>query len=113
MPLADAGRPVAVLLRQSPDREPIGSDQRRAPDLDDPLLQAGTPVISARQQRVTRRRATAAACVGVGETHSLGGQRIHVWRGDFAALATIGLHIAITQVVGQDDEKVGAWRGRE
>ena len=113
VPLANARGSVAVLLRKSPDRESIGRNQRRAPFADDSLLQSRAPVISARQQRVTRGRAAAATAVSVRETHSLRGKIVHVRRRNLAALRIIALHIPITEVVGQDDEEVGTRAGSE
>jgi hypothetical protein len=47
----------------------------------------------------------------VREPHPLCGQLIHVWRGDFGALWMVRVHVAITEIIGEDDDDVG--RGRE
>jgi hypothetical protein len=43
----------------------------------------------------------------IGESHPFGSQPIHVGRWDLAAIGKIGLHIAIAQIICQEDHHVG------
>ena len=45
--------------------------------------------------------------MAVGEAHALGGEPVDVWRGDFSARGIVALHVAVAEVVGEDDEEVG------
>jgi hypothetical protein len=48
--------------------------------------------------------------VGVGERHPLGGQAIDVRRGDLAAVGVEGVDVAVAEVVGEEEDDVGAAR---
>ena len=48
----------------------------------------------------------------VGEAQALRREAVEVRRGDFAALRVVALHIAVAEVVGEDEEQVRALRGR-
>jgi hypothetical protein len=106
MPFADAGRAIAMLLRQFANRQPIRRDQRLPPHADDAGLKRRPPMIAPREQRVARRRAAARARMPVREAHALGGEPVHVRRGDFAALRVVRLHVAIPEVIREDDDEV-------
>jgi len=45
--------------------------------------------------------------MSVGEPHALRREPIDMRRGNFPALRVVALHIAVTEVVGEDDEDVG------
>ena len=62
--------------------------------------------IFARQQRVTRGYACGGYRVGVGESQSICGKRVHVGRGDI--LCSVARKVAVSQVVGIYEHYVGA-----
>ena len=45
--------------------------------------------------------------MSVGEAHALRREPVDVRRGNFPALRVVALDIAVTEVVGEDDEDVG------
>ena len=45
--------------------------------------------------------------MSVGEAHALRREPVDVGRGNFSALRVVALDIAVTEVVGEDDEDVG------
>lgn len=107
MPLANRRRAIAVLFRESGDGQPVGRDERRAEMLDDAALQPRPPMISPGEQRVPRRRAHAGGCVPIREAHPLRREPVDLRRLDFPTLRLVALHVAITEVIGEDDEDVG------
>ena len=46
--------------------------------------------------------------MGVGEHHSLRGQAVEVGRGNLAVVRVKAMDVAIAQVVGEDEDDVGA-----
>jgi hypothetical protein len=48
--------------------------------------------------------------VPIREAHTLRRELVDIRRGDLAALGVIALHIAVTEVVSEDDEDVGFFR---
>ena len=42
----------------------------------------------------------------VRETHPLRCEAIHVRRGDFGALRVVRMHVAVAEVIGEDDDNV-------
>jgi len=50
--------------------------------------------------------------VTVREPHSLGGQTIHVGRGDLPSLRIVVPDIPIAEIIGQDNEDIGPWGAR-
>ena len=107
MPLTNHRRAVAVLFCKGADRHPIRRDQRLAKHADNPALQFRAPVIAPGEQRVAGRRAHPGRRMSVGEAHALRREPVDVRRGNFPALRVVALDIAVTEVVGEDDEDVG------
>ena len=106
MPFPNRRRAIPLLLEQPRQREPSGSDERLAEITNDARLQPRAPMIAPREQSVARRRTHTARCVRVGEAHPLRRKRVHVRRGDLAALRVVAPHIAIAEIVGKDEEDV-------
>lgn len=106
MPLPDACRSVARLLRQSPDGEPFRRDHGRSPKSDNPRLQSGPPVIATGQESVAGGRANPGRRVSVGKSHPSGSETIDVRRRDFSPLRIVTPNISISQIVGVDHHDV-------
>ena len=50
------------------------------------------------------------------EPHALRGEAVHIRRRDLAAVRIVRLHVAIPEIIGEDDDEVwlrGEERGRE
>ena len=68
----------------------------------------GVAGVLAGHEAAARRRADGAAGVGLGEAHALGGQAVQVRRED--VLLAVAAEVAVAEVVGQDEDDVGARR---
>ena len=102
------------LLREAADGESVRCDERTLPRTHDAGLQTAAPVIAPREERVARGRTHARGRMRICETHPGLRQPIHVRRGDFSARGIVALHIAVAEIVGQnnDDVRFGAGGAR-
>ena len=48
--------------------------------------------------------------MGIGEAHAFSGEAVEVWSGNLA-LGIVGSHVAEPQIIGEDDDDVGFFRG--
>ena len=109
MPLADGGGGVAIFLQQGGHGEAALSDEGRIiGTVEHALLQPAAPRVTTGEQAVARGRADGGAAVGVGECHALRGEAIEVRGLDFSAGRVERLHIAVTEIVGEDVDDVGS-----
>ena len=104
VPLADARGAVALLLQHRRERE-LGVERRRVEAVDDAV--EFPPVKPSREQRVAARRADARRAVRIGETQALAGELVEVRRANFR-LGILNREIAVTHVVGVENDDVGA-----
>ena len=105
VPLADAGRVVAVLAQQGCHGRPLRLDERQLVVVEHLLLQRAAPAIAAGEQAVAGRRADRGRRVHVGEAHTMAGQTIHV-RGGNPGVAVVAARIPVTHVVGEEANDV-------
>ena len=106
VPLADAGRVIAVFFEQTGDRHAARLDQRLVVSVQNSALQPRSPVVTARQNTVPRRRANRRTAVSIGKDHAGRRQPIQVRRGNFA-ITIQTLHVAVAQIVRKDINDVG------
>ena len=106
MPLANAGGMIPGALHHPRDRPAVRLDQRTIKRPKHPALHLGPPGITASEEAIPGRRADRRRAVGIGETHSLRRQSIQIWRGDFR-VRVVTPQVAVTQIVGQDNNDVG------
>ena len=105
MPLADAGRHITLFFKERRDGFAIRLDERRRFPVEDSLFHAAAPGIAPGEQPVPRGRANGRGRVGVREPHPFTSQPVDARRGDLrGAVAT---DVAVTQVVGENDDDVG------
>ena len=109
VPLADGGGGVAVLFEEGGHREAIGGDERRIIGaVEHAFLEPAAPRVTTGEQAVARGRADGGAAVGVGERHALRGEAVEVGRLDFSAGRVERLHVAVSEIVGEDVDDVGS-----
>ena len=109
VPLADAGRRVAVLLQQRGHGWTVGVDEGLRPPREHGALEARAPRVASRENRITRRRADGRRGVGIGEAHALARQAVEVRRGDLR-VTVVTAEVAVAEVIGEDVDDVRARR---
>ena len=106
MPFAESGGGIACMLEDVGQGILVGSDNHAR--VAGRHVGAGTPPsIFARQQGVARRSAGGGHGMGVGEADAFGCQAIYV--GGTDTLCAVAGQIAVSQVVGIDEDDVGAF----
>jgi hypothetical protein len=107
MPFADGRRCVTRLLEKFGEGESLLLEQqRRAGRMDTRRMVARRPPdATPRHQAIARRRANRAGRVGVGKAPAFACETINVRRLYFRR--AIAPHVAITEVVGQDQHHIG------
>ena len=109
MPFADHASVVALGLEQFRQSEARIANERSLPLADDAALEPAAPIVTARQQSISRGRANAGGRMGVHEAHAPAGQAVdgrclepHLW---VECRDGINPH-----VVAKDDDDVGSLR---
>ena len=109
VPLADGGGGVAIFLQQGWHGETIlGDEWRIVGAVEHALLEPAAPRVTTGEQAVAGGRADGGAAVGVGERHALRGEAVEVGRLDFSAGRVERLHVAVSEIVGEDVDDVGS-----
>ena len=106
MPFADDGGVITLPLQQVTDGEPVGGDQRLRVAIVNALLQVRAPRVAAGQQAVARGRADGRPAVRIRKRHAFAAQPVEVRCRDFATRRVERLHIAVTEIVGEDQNNV-------
>ena len=106
MPLADAGRRIALLREEGGDGAAVGGDQRRGVAVGNAALERRAESVTPRQNAVARGRADRRARMGVGEGHPFPAERVD-GRSSNPRFFIQGRHVAVAHVVGQDKDDVG------
>ena len=69
--------------------------------------------VAPRQDGGPARHADRVGDVGVGKLHTLFAEAVEVWSGDFGLFSTKGLDVAIAKIVGEDEDYVWSFGGRQ
>lgn len=107
MPFADGGGGVALLLQQGRKGETTFGDQRRpARTGEDRAAVRHAKGHPPGHEAVARRRANRGRTVRIGEPHAFARELVDVGRRHLR-VGVAAAHIAVAEVVSEDDEKVG------
>ena len=105
VPLADTRRVIASSLQHLGHGQPVLLNQSRTQPTEYAALQLRAPRIPPGHHAVPRRRTNARAAVGIGKRHPLFGDLVQARRGDLAVRIE-ALHIAVPEVIAQDEHNV-------
>src|SRR5262245_445133 len=106
MPLPETGGVIPLRLEERGHRHPSRLNEPRAEPPQHARLQLGAPGIAPRHQSVPRGGADRRAGMRIGENHPLRRDPIEIRRWNFS-LRIKALHIAVAEVVAENEDDVG------